>query len=386
MKSREAFGIGWTLDIARGSVQHNRTPGRGWVIRDQPFLGSNLPCIGGSLETLSHLTEIRLSDRESYQFALRIDNGNLGVTGACEGRASYQFAGGTRPGARLDILDGTSVIYIRGGDATLLELNAFLAGDQRVFDPQTLRLRTADGRIFDLSRSDGITRIEDRDGNSLSFGDGGIQHSSGKSISFARDETGRITGITDPNGGRLEYQYDDRGDLVSFVDAAANQTTFRYDAAHNLTAFIDAFGRSQVTNQYDSDGRLIALTDAAGRTTTVAHDLDTRLEVVTDRLGGTMTIEYDARGNIVRRRDAQGHETTATFDGEDRRLTSTDALGRTQTFAVRRRWESHHRHGSPRPNHAVHLQRARPGTDAHRPGRCSQVTNLQCTWESGGGD
>jgi hypothetical protein len=131
VKTQEDFGIGWTLDIKRGSYRHNRTPGRGWIIQDLPFLGDFLPCIGGSRETRSHLTEVRLSDREAYTFALQIANGTLGITGACEGTASFRFVDGTRPGATLEVLDGTSVIYLRGGDDTLLDMHAFFDGDIR---------------------------------------------------------------------------------------------------------------------------------------------------------------------------------------------------------------------------------------------------------------
>ncbi len=98
VKSQRDFGIGWSLEIKTGKYQNNRPPGQGWIINDQPFLGSFLPCIGGTSETRSHFTEVRLSDREVYTFALTVQNGNLGLTGACEGTASFRFIDGDDAG------------------------------------------------------------------------------------------------------------------------------------------------------------------------------------------------------------------------------------------------------------------------------------------------
>ena len=75
---------------------------------------------------------MRLSDREVYTFALTVQNGNLGFTGACEGTASFRFIDGTTPGAMLEILDGTSVIYLRGGADEVLDMDAFLGGASQV--------------------------------------------------------------------------------------------------------------------------------------------------------------------------------------------------------------------------------------------------------------
>ncbi|MBM3303048.1 MAG: RHS repeat protein, partial [Deltaproteobacteria bacterium] len=213
IKEKRDFGIGWDLQIKTGSYKHNRTPGLGWIINDKPFLGNFLPCIGGTSETRSHFTEVRLSDREVYSFALGITNGNLGITGACEGEASFRFIDGPTPGAKLDILDGTSVIYLRGGSDQVLDMNAFLDGTEVVYNPKKVRLRTIDGRKIDFDRTAGITRIEDNNGNQLSITPGGITHSSGKSIAFQRDLQGRITRITDPIGNMLNYSYDGNGDL-----------------------------------------------------------------------------------------------------------------------------------------------------------------------------
>lgn len=309
VKTGRDFGIGWSLDVKNGKYQNNRPPGQGWTINDLPFLDHFLPCIGGTAETRSHFTEVRLSDREVYTFALTVSNGNLGITGACEGVAAFRFIDGTLQGATLEILDGTDVIYIRGGTDDVLDMAAFLDGTERAYNPQRVRLTTIDGRKIDFDRLAGITRIEHDNGNALSIGDGGIVHSSGKSIAFARDEAGRIIRITDPLGNMLNYGYDVNGDLTSFIDQAANETKFRYDQQHNLLEIHDPLGNRAVRSEFDADGRLVAMIDANGHRVEFAHDVTGREEVTTDARGHVTRFVYDEQGNV------QTQEQAVTIDG-----------------------------------------------------------------------
>jgi RHS repeat-associated protein len=332
VKAQRDFGIGWTLELKTGTYRHNRLPGEGWIIRDQPYLGGQLPCVGGSQETRTHLTEVRLSDRESYRFALEVTNGNLGIIGACEGTASFRFLGGTRPGATLQILGSTSVIYLRGGDDVVLDMDAFLEGTNVPYSPTSVRLTLPEGTQIDLERVAGVARIADPNGNQLRLTSQGIVHSSGKSIRFDRDAAQRITRITDPREQALTYGYDGAGDLTTFTDQAGHNTTFRYDSTHRLLEIRDALGRSS-QSEYDIDGRLVAIVDPAGNRTRFGHDLDARSEAITDRLGHTTTLEYDTRGNVVRKVDPLGGISTFTYDARDNRLTETDPLGHTQAHS-----------------------------------------------------
>ncbi len=323
VKTAEDFGVGWTLDVKRGFYQHNRTPGEAWQILPSGFPA--LPCRTIS-ETAAHLTEVRLSDDEAYTFALTLSN-PFALAGGCQANAGFRFIDGPRGGATLEILDGTDVFYLNG-DSQIVDQNTFL-----VYNPSKVRLTTADGRVFDLDRNTGITRIQDTNGNALTITDAGIVHSSGPSVAFVRDPLGRITRMTDPAGHTLTYAYDpDTGDLVAVTDPLANRTTFTYDTRHNLREIHDPLGRRPLRAEYDDDGRLVAVTDAAGQRTTFGHDLASRQEVVTDRLGHSSGVEYDARGNVVRRTDPLGNVTTATYDPRDNPLSITDPLGHTQRF------------------------------------------------------
>lgn len=324
VKTRHDFGIGWTLEVKTGTYRHNRPPGEGWVIRDQPFLGDFLPCVGGTLETRSHLTEVRLSDREVYRFALEVRNGNVGIANACEGTAGFRFVDGTLPGATLQILDSATVLYLRGGADTVVGLDDFVAGTPRAYDPQRVRLRTLDGRVIDLDRRLGVTGASDANGNTLSISATGIAHSSGRSIAFERDVTGRIETIRDRRGAELHYAYDPAGDLVAVTDQAGHVTAFAYDGAHNLVEIRDPLGNRSLQAEYDSQGRLIAMTDASGSRVTMAHDIVGREEVIVNARGHATRITYDDRGYV------QSEEKTVTIDGAQRLVRSSfehDAAG-----------------------------------------------------------
>ena len=143
-----------------------------------------------------------------------------------------------------------------------------------LFDPQEFEYTTPEGQVITLHRTQGVTQIRDRSGNAVAFGSGGITHSAGKSITFARDSQGRITSVTDPLGGVQRYSYHElNGDLTSHTDALGNVTTFLYNFDHGLIEIRDPRGVRPIRNEYDAAGRLISTTDAFGKTITYTHDL-----------------------------------------------------------------------------------------------------------------
>jgi RHS repeat-associated protein len=318
-KRRGDFGVGWTLELKQGSYRNNRKPGDGWQ-----FSSGFLPC-QNIQETQGHTTTIRLSDQESYRFRLRLAS-PAPTLGGCFGQARFDFVDGPVPGATLAIVGNTEVIY-QNGTNYVVDSSSF-----EIYEPQDVRLTTRDGRVFDLDLQQGVTRLQDLDGNILSILPGGITHSSGISVAFQRDGLGRITSIADPEGGSMTYSYDAAGDLVSMTDRETNTTRFTYAANHYLLEIEDPLGRKPVRNDYDSSGRLIRTTDAFGKAIELNHRLGNRQEIVTNRLGHSHVLEYDGRGNVIREVDANGKEKRRTFDADDRLLTETDPLGNTTTY------------------------------------------------------
>ena len=316
------FGPGWTLDIRQGSYRNNRPPGDGWQIpgTEGPW---GLPCSTVN-ETKSHLTTVRLSDQEVYRFRLTLQNPAT-VIGGCYADAVFEWVDGPLPGTTLDVLGATQVFVATGSD------RAVLPDTQEPFVPEDVKLTTRDGRIFHLDLTDGVTHLEDLNGNFLDITPEGITHSSGKGIDFTRDEAGRIVTITDPMGYSNRYAYDEAGDLVSFTDRVDAVTRFTYTGEHYLEDIENALGVRAVRTEYDADGRVARMIDADGKIVALDHELAGRREVITNRLGFVRVLEYDERGNVVREVDELGNATTRTYDGRDNLLSETDPLGRVTT-------------------------------------------------------
>jgi RHS repeat-associated protein len=311
------FGHGWTLDIRQGSYRSNRPIGQGWEVRE-----GFLPCQAG-VETKSHLVTVRLSDREIYRFKLVLNRTGL-MLGGCFGEMGLDFVDGPQPGASLTFVGNLGVFWANASDQ-LVDLDSL-----EPFEPTAVRLTLRDGRIFEVDRVAGITRIEDANGNELTISDGAISHSAGISINVERDAEGRIERIGDLLGQELTYAYDPAGDLVGFTDRDQATTTFAY-LDHYLETIVDPLGRTPIRNEYDADGRLTKHVDAYGREILYDHLLEANQEIVTNRLGKNRLLEYDQRGNVIRETNEEGEVTRRTFDGKDNVLTETDPLGQVTT-------------------------------------------------------
>jgi YD repeat-containing protein len=328
VKTQEDFGIGWTLGIKRGSYQNNRPPGDGWRILPGGGL-LNPPC-SISDELKFHLTDVRLSDARSYQFALQVNMFGFGsaITGGCVGQAEFVQVAGP-PGVSLEVIGSNEVVWLSGGDSLTYGLGSPLFG--QVWEPREVRLTTPDGRLIDFHLQSGVTDLQEPNGNRLSITPAGVIHTSGTAVSFTRDAQGRITQIVDPSANSLSYAYDAAGDLVAFTDQAGNTTRFEYDRSHYLVRIVDANGIIASRNIYDESGRLVSVIDAEGNRRDIEHDLDGRREVVQDTLGNPTIYLYDEDGNVTSVTNPLGHTTTYTYDADGNELSKTDPLGNTST-------------------------------------------------------
>ncbi len=304
------FGYGWKLELKSGTLRHNRIPGEGWQLA-----GGFLPC-EASYELDSHQSTVRLSDREVYRFRPVLSS-LTPTAGGCFATFGYAFVDGPIPGATLEVVGNRQVFYTNGG-TQLVDTESFT-----LYEPAKVRLRTRDGRQFELDRPNGVTRIVDANGNRIDFTPTGISHSNGVSIVLERDGQGRITRVVDPAGAELLYGYGGSGDLATFTDRAASVTSFAYGAGHYLTEIHDPLGRTPIRNEYGPDGRLTRHVDAFGHEILYDHQLDGRREVVTNRLGASRLLDYDARGNVVHEVDETGLSTVRTFDADDQLLSES---------------------------------------------------------------
>lgn len=318
-KGQGDFGIGWRLGVRSLRVRANREQGTGWEVQK----------IGGALGSFvlvgadQHKVSLTLPNGKVEEFDLVITPTVSPLVPLETVTASYVARPGTL--GTLTALADNDLLVI-GNQPGEVELVGFSNAD--TYDPTLFRYVSGEGTVFDVDRTTGVQKLQDRNGNTLTIGANGIVHSSGKSITFARDGAGRITAITDPLGHAQTYAYDGRGDLIAHTDPVGNTTRFTYDRKHGLLDVVDPTGARAARNEYDADGRLIAIVDGLGHRTEIAHDPNARQEVTTDRLGNVTVYEYDTVGNVVAKTDALGKRTTYTHDARGNVLTETDPLGR----------------------------------------------------------
>jgi RHS repeat-associated protein len=81
-----------------------------------------------------------------------------------------------------------------------------------------------------------------------------------QSTTYAYDDAGRLSGMTDAAGNTWAYGFDLRGRQVTASDPDKGTTTTTYDDAGQVTAVTDARGET-LANVYDSLGRRIQLRD-----------------------------------------------------------------------------------------------------------------------------
>ena len=324
-KTAGDFGVGWRLDLTTVTLATNGPLGNNWVGTNSGGLFANY-CINPSS---SHVVTITFADGTVFQFQPTLNPACQQLAPLSQKNVTFATISTTPPNASLAIV-GSNLTFIDGsfpGAITLLDLD-----DVTTFNPDLYQLTMPDGRVLRISQSSGLQSMTDPNGNKLTVSASGITHSSGKSVSFVRDQTGRITQITDPNGNKILYGYDSSNDLTGVTDAAGNTSTFTYDANHGLLTIVDPAGVQPIENVYDSSGRLIQHIDAFGNTINYTNNLAAQQEIVTDRLGNVTANYYDANGNIVQVTDALGGNTKRTYDANNNLLTETNPLNETRTY------------------------------------------------------
>jgi RHS repeat-associated protein len=320
-RSQGDFGDGWRLSIANVRVQKNGGPlGQTWD-EEMSFSGY-FPTY--CLQTAkNHSVTATFPDGRVYKFTptvaqscqyFAIQNTNLTF--------NQVSTGSNTAGATLSVLDGGNVVVSGSqGPVDLFDYNG------NYYDSTQFKLTTADGYIYYLDMTLGVTKLVDPNGNTLTINASGVVSSAGPSVAFSRDGQGRISSIADPTGALVSYQYSSAGDLQSVTDRAQNTTTFGYDNNHYLTTIKDPRGVSAVKNTYDDSGRLVSTTDANGNTIKYTPNMAANQEQIADQLGNITLYTYDNDGNITQKTDPLGNVTSYTYDANDNQLSQSVYLG-----------------------------------------------------------
>lgn len=318
-KRKGDFGVGWRLDVQTMRIRTNRVLGTGWVRGQSGAVITLTP-------TDAHKVSVTLPNGRVEEFDMQVSPtsglGGLDFTNV----VGFTPRGGTV--GKLEALAESSLAILNAGALDeLVDINTL-----NTYNPQLYRYTSLDGTEFVVHKTNGVQSVKETNGNTLTFGPNGIIHSAGKSALFQRDSEGRIVQLTDPRGNVQVYAYDVNGDLISHTDQLNNVTRFSYNHRHDLLQITDPLNRQAVRNEYDASGRMIAQIDAAGKRIEYTHDINTRQELLRDRLGNTTLFEYDTAGNITAKTDALGNRSTFTYDTVGNQLTSRDPLGNTTSF------------------------------------------------------
>lgn len=312
------FGYGWSVSYQDVKINESRIPGSQWTLNEYP---------SGPLGIIPNYCVEPLG---SPMITVTLPSGKV---------ESFEVAATPTCSQASPILD--VALDFKPVDDTFSTLKAVEQINGRLvngeiidttsiqaLNPNRYTLTTRAGYIYHLDQSFGVTSIDDPNGNTLTYSDSGIVHSSGKSVSFVRDANGRITQVIDPKGNAIQYAYDALGNLNNVTDAVSATVNFTYNASHHLLDIIDPLGRNVVRNIYDDSGRLIAQQDSDGNRTDFNHDLAGKQSTVTDRLGRISILYYDDEGNVTSQVNALNGVTSFTFDSRGNQLTKVDPLGR----------------------------------------------------------
>ena len=316
VKSRRDFGVGWTLGVSQGKMEHNRPSGEAWEIHQAGGF-FKWPC-GPSQELEFHTTEVRISNQEWYKFRPYITpTSPLPISGAfCQVTLNFEFVDSNIPGqAELDPMGGNIAVMRRGEGYLQQDIHI-----PEVYEVNSVRLTTPDGRRFFLNGQQGVLQMDEPNGNQLRIDDFGVHHSSGKEILFERDELGRITQMIDPDGEIYRYRYNAQGDLQEMEDPVGLTASYEYDANHFLHTIQDPSGLPMRRQEYDVDGRLVAVIDAEGNRREVEHNPDERVEAVTDHNGNEELFHYDEQGNVLEHTDALGQVWNSAYDADGNQI------------------------------------------------------------------
>lgn len=206
----------------------------------------------------------------------------------------------------------------------------------------------------------------------------GVEHSSGKTISYSYDESSRIDSITDLSGLNITYSYDSVGRLSDVTYPDETTRTYLYNEPSNtsstdlpsaLTGIIGEGGDRSSTFKYDSDGRAVY---TAGRgssetfefeyndsMTVVTGPSGTRNEVTFEKVNGRVLMSsqtrpgghscsssnsstryktYTPEGWVKTKTDWKGNVTEYTYDTRGREISRTEAVGTSEQRSIQTEW------------------------------------------------
>lgn len=307
--------IAWVTD-ARGRriFYFNDSDGQTAEIEDQTGAKTQFDFRSGNLVRFTDSTGIRMD----YTYD---ENGNLlQSTDAASSRTKFQY----------DANNYLIKIEPPIGRAITIEYDA-QGNLKKLTDPKTGSVSYQHdnlGQLMEITdaRQNMITFTYDDKGNRTSL------RLPLSSASYSYDAVGRLKSLTDPSGKIFTYEYDgiDRvtklqssdGTTRNFsyeccglksVTDSSGTVSFERDQAGRLTKFTD-INRQAVSYAYDQNSNLTRLTYPDGKLVRYSYDPADRMVEVMDWLNNTTRYDYDQAGRVSVVRNSNGTRTNYRYD------------------------------------------------------------------------
>ena len=196
-----------------------------------------------------------------------------------------------------------------------------------------------ENRIYTFSTAGALTKIEDRNGNSInvtagSSGPAKVTDGLGRSLTFTYSAN-QLTSVQDQSGRAVTFAYTG-GLLTSVSDFAKAVTNYTYTSSGSraglLTKETLPLGNAPLTQTYDASARVATQAGPSANTTKISYS-GGLLVLVSDPDGGITQLTNDAAGNGLQNTDPAGNSIIHTYDSSQRLASTSDSTGATIQFA-----------------------------------------------------
>ncbi len=220
----------------------------------------------------------------------------------------------------LEVVD-CGLIFLSGG--------SYFCALQPDYNPQSWKLTTRAGIIYEFNRSGKLSRISDRSGRQMIFSASGITTNYGRSVTIVRDASNKIQRITDGNGNVHRYEYDASSRLITYYNPRNDISRFSYPATGQYLTSLQTPGNcNPLRVTYGPDGRVATKIDANNKVITFTYDLPNKVETQTDATFRVTTRRYDANGNLLEVIDPLNLRTQYQYDANGNNTLRIEPSGR----------------------------------------------------------
>jgi YD repeat-containing protein len=187
-----------------------------------------------------------------------------------------------------------------------------------------------------------VTQITRPDGTFLSYAFDAahrltqVSNVNGEQVAYTLDALGNRTQtqILNSSGSITKTQsqvFDELGRLLQSIGAAGQTTSFAYDNNGNRTGVTDPLSNS-TSQAFDALNHLVQTTAPLSTTTDYAYDAQDNMTGVTDPRGLATSYSYDGLGNVLQVSSPDTGVTAYEVDAAGNRTQQTDAAGNVIQF------------------------------------------------------